>query len=95
MKRLLPLLFLAALGCRRDHIRTYDIEPQVLILIQDQYQTVRTIEIGDDYLVTSDREALIVIENARQTRYPLVKGWTVSRDDDSFTIEEIPRFQPY
>jgi uncharacterized protein YcfL len=96
MKRTaLLILVVAAAGCRRDHIRTYDLEPQALVLIEDEHQRTRSIDVGDSYLVTSDRESVVVVRNTEQTKYPLRKGWHVTRDDDSFTIEEVPLFKPY
>lgn len=96
MKRFAFLvLILAAAGCRRDHIRTYDLEPQAIVLIEDETHSTQPIDVGEGHLATSDKQAVVVVQNTQQTRYPLRKGWHVSRDDDSFTIEEIPTFKPY
>lgn len=95
MKRIALLSLAVLAGCSRDHIRVYDLEPQAIVLIEDEYQTTRPIDVGESHLATSDKEAVVVVQNTQQTRYPIRKGWHISRDDDSFTIEEIPIFKPY
>ena len=95
MRKLLPLLLLLAPGCSRAHIRTYDLKPEAHVVLQDEFHVTRPVEIGDQLLISSDKDALIVIEDVRQTRYPLRKGWTIKRDGDCLTIEEIPNFRPY
>ncbi|GEM_PF-6843085 len=95
MKRAWIVLVLSAVGCSKAHLRTYDLRAEALVVIQDEHQTHRPLVPGDRFVATSDKEAVLVIEDVRQTRYPLRKGWTVSRDEEDFTIEEIPNFKPY
>ena len=82
-------------GCSRAHIRNYDVPKEALVVVQDEHGTETPLEPGDSYLATSQGQAVLVIEDVRQTRYPLDKGWKLFRDRDCLTIETIDTFKPY
>ncbi|MBI2899332.1 MAG: hypothetical protein HYY17_04060 [Planctomycetes bacterium] len=95
MTRVWFVPLLVAASCSRAHIRTYDVTPNALVVIQDENSVTHPIEPGEEFVATNPKQAVLVIEDVRQTRYPLDKGWKVTRDRECLTIETIPTFKPY